>query len=347
VKELLEIGIQPDVLLCRADRDLPKEMKKKIALFCNVSERAVITARDVGAIYEVPLAFHREGLDELVLRMLGLPERSQDLSAWERVVETVLTPRRQVTIAVVGKYLELKDAYKSLFEAIVHGGIANDCQVTIKSVDAEKVERDGPKVHLGDATGILVPGGFGSRGIEGKVAAITYAREELIPFFGICLGMQCAVIEFARNCCGLAGANSREFDPHTPHAVIDLLPEQRSITNLGGTMRLGAYPCRLVSPSMAQRAYGTEEISERHRHRYEVNNDHREILERQGLALSGFSPDGNLVEMVELPSHPWFVGCQFHPEFKSRPRRPHPLFREFIRASLAHQEAGRPGRHDR
>ncbi|HEX7550423.1 MAG TPA: CTP synthase [Candidatus Methylomirabilis sp.] len=339
VKELLEIGIQPDILLCRADRDLPKEMKKKIALFCNVSEKAVITARDVSTIYEVPLAFHREGLDGLVMQMLGLPERDQDLSAWERIVATQRNPARRVTIAVVGKYVELRDAYKSLFEAITHGGIANDCSVTIKAVDAEKIERDGPKEHLYDVAGVLVPGGFGGRGIEGKIAAITYAREELVPFFGICLGMQCAVIEFARNLCGLAGANSREFDPHTPHPVIDLLPDQRAITNLGGTMRLGAYPCRLVPSSKASLAYEMAEISERHRHRYEVNNEHRDILSRQGLVFSGFSPDGNLVEMVELPDHPWFVGGQFHPEFKSRPRRPHPLFREFIRASLAYAEA--------
>jgi CTP synthase len=342
VKELLEIGIQPDILLCRADRDLPKEMKKKIALFCNVSEKAVITARDVSTIYDVPLHLHREGIDELVMRMLGLPERTQDLSTWERIVHTIQDPLRQITIGVVGKYLEVRDAYKSLFEAIAHGGIANDCRVTIKAVDAEKIERDGPKEHLADVSGVLVPGGFGSRGIEGKIAAITYAREELVPFFGICLGMQCAVIEFARNLCGLAGANSREFDPHTPHPVIDLLPDQRAITNLGGTMRLGAYPCHLVPASKAIQAYGAAQISERHRHRYEVNNEYRDILSRQGLLLSGFSPDGNLVETVELPSHPWFVGGQFHPEFKSRPRRPHPLFREFIRASLAYQETAAP-----
>jgi CTP synthase len=347
VKELLEIGIQPDILLCRADRDLPKDMKKKIALFCNVSEKAVITARDVPTIYEVPLSLHREGIDELVMRMLGLPQREQDLSVWERIVHTVRNPSREVTIAVVGKYLELRDAYKSLFEAIAHGGIANDCKVNIKAVDAEKVERDGPKEHLVDVSGILVPGGFGSRGIEGKIAAIGFAREELIPFFGICLGMQCAVIEFARNACGLAGANSREFDPHTPHPVIDLLPDQRGITNLGGTMRLGAYACRLVGSSKADQAYGTMEISERHRHRYEFNNEYRESLTRNGLLLSGFSPDGTLVETVELPSHPWFVGGQFHPEFKSRPRRPHPLFREFIRASLARQAAVQPSEGQR
>ncbi len=336
VKELLEIGIQPDILLCRADRELPKEMKKKIALFCNVSEKAVITAKDVSTIYEVPLAFHREGLDGLVMQMLGLPERAQDLAAWERIVATQRNPARKATIAVVGKYVELRDAYKSLFEAITHGGIANDCQVTIKAVDAEKIERDGPKDHLHDVSGVLVPGGFGGRGIEGKIAAITYAREELVPFFGICLGMQCAVIEFARNVCGLAGANSREFDPHTPHPVIDLLPDQRGITNLGGTMRLGAYPCRLVPSSKATLAYQASEISERHRHRYEVNNEYRDLLGQQGLVFSGFSPDGNLIELVELPHHPWFVAGQFHPEFKSRPRRPHPLFREFIRASLTY-----------
>jgi len=339
VKELLEIGIQPDILLCRADRDLPKELKKKIALFCNVSERAVITARDVSTIYEVPLVLHREGLDENVVRMLGLADGPQDLSAWERVVHTIRHPKRQVTIAVVGKYLELRDAYKSLNEAIAHGGIANDCRVTIKPVDAEKIEQDGPKDHLHDVAGVLVPGGFGSRGIEGKIAAIAYAREELVPFFGICLGMQCAVIEFARHVCGLRGANSREFDPHTPHPVIDLLPDQRGVVNLGGTMRLGAYPCRLVKPSRASEAYDAQEISERHRHRYEVNNEYRTILEEHGLLLSGFSPDGSLVEMVELPHHPWFVGGQFHPEFKSRPRRPHPLFREFIRAALRYQDS--------
>jgi CTP synthase len=340
VKELLEIGIQPDILLCRADRDLPKEMKKKIALFCNVSEKAVITARDVPTIYQVPLCLHQEKLDELVVKMLGLPERSQDLARWEHVVGRVLGPSRKVTIGVVGKYLDLRDAYKSLFEAIGHGGIANDCQVIIRPVDAEKIERDGPKEHLHDVTGILVPGGFGTRGIEGKIAAIAYARQEQLPFFGICLGMQCAVIEFARNACGLVGANSREFDPHTPHPVIDLLPDQQGITNLGGTMRLGAYPCRLIAPSKAHDAYAAQEISERHRHRYEVNNEYRSILEQHGMLLSGFAPDQSLVEMIELPGHPWFVAAQFHPEFKSRPLSPHPLFREFVRAALQNAECG-------
>ena len=339
VKELLQIGIQPDILLCRTDRFLPRELKAKIALFCNVSEQAVITAKDVGSIYEVPLVLHGEGLDAIIVEMLGLPKREANLAAWEAIVRRIKESRAGVTIAVVGKYLELKDSYKSLTEAITHGGIASDCQVHVKAVDAEKVERDGPKAHLHDVSGILVPGGFGGRGIEGKIAAIAFAREERMPFLGICLGMQCAVIEFARNVCGLQGANSREFDPNSRHLVIDLMPEQQGITNLGGTMRLGAYPCRIVAPSVAYQAYGTEVISERHRHRYEVSNEYRDLLERNGMRLSGFSPDNNLVEMIELPDHPWFVGGQFHPEFKSRPTRPHPLFREFIKASLLRQES--------
>lgn len=338
VKELLQIGIQPDILLCRTDRLLPKDLKAKVALFCNVSEKAVITAKDVSNIYEVPLVLRSEGLDAIIAQMLSLPNTEADLSAWEAIVRKVKESTTSVTIAVVGKYLELKDSYKSLTEAIIHGGIANDCQVYIKAVDAEIVARDGPKEHLHDVAGILVPGGFGSRGIEGKIAAIAFAREEHIPFFGICLGMQCAVIEFARHVCGLQGANSREFDPGSPYPVIDLMPEQRGITSLGGTMRLGAYPCRIVVPSVAHQAYGITEISERHRHRYEVNNDYRDILERHGMRLSGFSPDNMLVEMIELPDHPWFVGGQFHPEFQSCPKRPHPLFREFIKASLQRQE---------
>ncbi|MFQ5839832.1 MAG: CTP synthase [Candidatus Methylomirabilales bacterium] len=340
VKELLQIGIQPDVLLCRTDRLLPKELKAKIALFCNLSERAVVTAKDVSTIYEVPLVLHSEGLDTILLEFLGLPSGAQDLRAWEELVEKVKRPTQQTRIAVVGKYLELKDAYKSLFEAIVHGGIANDCGVEIKPVEAQWIERDGPKPHLRDAHGILVPGGFGGRGIEGKIAAIAYAREERVPFFGICLGLQCAVVEYGRNVCGLSEANSREFDPRTPHPLIDLMPDQRGAVNLGGSMRLGAYPCRLQPGSLAHRIYGAREISERHRHRYEVNNDYRPLLEEHGLKFSGLSPDGKLVEMIELPDHPWFVGCQFHPEFKSRPRRPQPLFREFIRAAIDYQGRG-------
>ncbi|MBZ0158624.1 MAG: CTP synthase [bacterium] len=337
VKELLQIGIQPDILLCRTDRLIPRDLKAKIALFCNISEKAVITAKDVSSIYEVPLVLRSEGLDTIITQMLGLPQTEADLSAWETIVRKVKESTAGVTIAVVGKYLELKDSYKSLTEAIIHGGIANDCQVRIKAVDAETVACDGPKDHLHDVAGILVPGGFGNRGVEGKIAAIAFAREERIPFFGICLGMQCAVIEFARHVCGLQGANSREFDPNSPHPVIDLMPEQRGITSLGGTMRLGAYPCRIVAPSVAYQAYGTTEVSERHRHRYEVNNDYRDILERHGMRLSGSSPDNTLVEMIEIPDHPWFVGGQFHPEFKSCPKRPHPLFREFIKASLARE----------
>lgn len=338
VKELLEIGIQPDVLLCRTDRILPKELKAKIALFCNVSERAVITAKDVSSVYEVPLVLSSEGLDNILVEILNLEAQEQNVGPWERIIQKVHHPSTSTSIAVVGKYLELKDAYKSLTEAISHGGIANDCRVEIKTVEAERIEQEGPKGSLHGVAGVLVPGGFGVRGIEGKVAAITYAREEGIPFFGICLGMQCAVIEFARQVCDLKGAHSHEFDPETPHPVINLLPEQRGITNLGGSMRLGAYPCRLRQGSKAFRAYGKDEVSDRHRHRYEVNNEYRNLLENHGLVISGVSPDGKLVEMIELADHPWFVGCQFHPEFKSRPRDPHPLFRAFIRATLDHQK---------
>lgn len=337
VKELLQIGIQPDVLLCRTDRILPKEMKAKIALFCNVSEQAVITAKDVSCVYEVPLVLHSEGLDNLLVDMLKLEAREQNLGWWERIIEKIHNPSTSTSIAVVGKYLELRDAYKSLTEAIAHGGIANDCRVEIKAVEAERIEQEGPKECLHDVAGILVPGGFGIRGIEGKIMAITYAREEGIPFLGICLGMQCAVIEFARQVCDLRGANSREFDPETPYPVIDLMPEQRGITNLGGSMRLGAYPCLLRQGSRSFRAYEREEVSERHRHRYEVNNDIRGLFENQGMVISGVSPDGKLVEMIELADHPWFVGCQFHPEFKSRPSHPHPLFEAFIRAALEHR----------
>lgn len=338
VKELLQIGIQPDVLLCRTDRILPKELRAKIALFCNVSERAVITAKDVSSIYEVPLVLQSEGLDNILVDILNLEVREQNLEGWEQIVRKVQNPSTSTSIAIVGKYLELRDAYKSLTEAISHGGIANDCGVDIKAVEAERIEQEGAKKCLHDVAGVLVPGGFGIRGIEGKIGAITYAREEGVPFLGICLGMQCAVIEFARYVCGLREANSREFDTETPHAVIDLMPEQRGITNLGGTMRLGAYPCRLRPGSRAYQAYGMDEVSERHRHRYEVNNEYRSVLEAHGLVISGDSPDGRLVEMIELADHPWFVSCQFHPEFRSRPRHPHPIFRAFIRATLEHRK---------
>ena len=334
VKELLEIGIQPDVLLCRTDRFLPRELKAKIALFCNLSEEAVITAKDVESIYEVPLVLHSEGLDDIILKLLRVQTREQDLRKWEAMVQKIKNPSRSVTIAVVGKYLELKDAYKSLTEAISHGGIANDCRVQVKSVDAERIEREGAEENLKDVTGILIPGGFGVRGIEGKISAVRFARERGVPFLGICLGMECAVIEFARNVCDLGSANSTEFAPDTPHPVIDLMPSQQRVTHLGGTMRLGSYPCIMKNPSRAIEAYGCLEIHERHRHRYELNNQYRETLVEHGMSLAGLSPDQVLVEMVEIKDHPWFVAAQFHPEFKSDPSNPHPLFREFIRAAL-------------
>jgi CTP synthase len=340
VKELRSIGIQPDILLCRTDRFLPASIKSKIALFCDVEEEAVITAKDVESVYEVPLVLHQEGLDEIVVRKLGLPPSPSDLSRWEEVVRKVKYPRREATIAIVGKYIDLKDSYKSLSEALVHGGIANEAKVNLRWIDAELLERDGADPYLRDMDGLLVPGGFGERGIEGKIRAIQYARERELPYFGICLGMQCAVIEFARNVCGLEKTNSSEFDPQSPHPVIDLLPEQRTVKAMGGTMRLGLYPAVLEPASRAAKAYGRELIFERHRHRYEVNNDYRAILEKYGMKLTGLSPDKQLVEIIEFPDHPWFVAGQFHPEFKSRPLEPHPLFGAFIGAALDHRGKG-------
>ncbi len=340
VKELRAIGIQPDILLCRTDRYLPPGIKSKIALFCDVEEEAVITAKDVDTVYEVPLVFHREGLDAIIVRLLGLPDRPIDLSRWEDVVRRVKSPRHQTRIAVVGKYIDLRDSYKSLVEALAHGGIANECRVDVAWVDAEHIERDGPDAHFADAHGILVPGGFGDRGIEGKIAAARYARERGVPYFGICLGLQCAVIEFARNVAGLTGANSTEFEPTTPHPVVDLLPEQRGLAAKGGTMRLGLYPVVLTDGSLAARLYGQPIVHERHRHRYEVNNDYLKELEKKGLRVSGIWAEKQLVEVIELPDHPYFIAGQFHPEFRSRPWDPHPLFAGFVRAALAHQ-AGR------
>jgi CTP synthase len=336
VKELRAIGIQPDILLCRTDRFLPPGIKSKIALFCDVDEDAVITAKDVDTVYEVPLVFHREGLDEALVRLLGLESRPIDLSRWEDVVRRVKSPRGSTAIAVVGKYVDLKDSYKSLVEALTHGGIANDVRVDINWVDAEHIQRDGAASHFRDVHGILVPGGFGDRGIEGKIAAIRYAREERVPFFGICLGLQCAVIEYARHMCGLEGANSSEFDPATAHPVIDLLPEQRGLADKGGTMRLGLYPILLEEGTRASRLYGQGIIQERHRHRYEVNNDYLQRLEKNGLRVSGVWAEKQLVEMIELTDHPHFIAGQFHPEFRSRPWEPHPLFAGFIRAALEH-----------
>ena len=350
VKELRSIGIQPDILLCRTDRYLAPGIKKKIALFCNVSEDAVITAKDVDCIYEVPLVFHKEGLDEKIVELLHIWTRSPKLEDWESVVEKYMKPTKTVTIAIVGKYVDLTESYKSLNEALYHGGMGNNARVDLKFVDSETLMDGNCAESLNDVDGILVPGGFGSRGIEGKVCAANFARTNKVPYFGICLGMQIAVIEFARNVAGLEGANSSEFDLTTPHPVIYLMTEwfdEKSGTlevrdeksDKGATMRLGAYPCRLKENTKALEAYGEKEISERHRHRYEFNNVYLEKLESAGMVICGTSPREDLVEMVELPDHPWYLGCQFHPEFKSRPRIPHPLFREFIRASIEYRES--------
>jgi CTP synthase len=334
VKALREIGIQPDILLCRTENFLSDDIKSKIALFCNVEVAAVFTAKDVECIYEVPLIFHREGLDQKITDLLNIWTGQPRLDEWEIVVDRFLHPRREVTIGIVGKYVNLTDSYKSLNEALAHGGIANDCRVNLRFVDSEKIEKDGVGDLLDGVDGILVPGGFGNRGIEGMISAVGHARKKNIPFFGICLGMQMAVVEYARNVCGMVRANSSEFDITTPYPVIDLLPEQKQITEKGASMRLGAYPCVVANASAAAEAYGTEEISERHRHRYEFNATFKEELVEKGLAITGVSPDGRLAEIVEITSHPWFLGCQFHPEFKSRPTKPHPLFREFIKAAL-------------
>ncbi len=345
VKELREIGIQPDILMCRTDRYLSAEIKSKIALFCNLDQAAVITAKDVESIYEVPLVFHGEGLDEKVVELLNIWTRAPRLEEWEDLVYRLKNPKNEVTIAIVGKYVDLEDSYKSLNEALVHGGLANDCLVQLRYVDSELIEKNGVGDLFAGADGVLVPGGFGSRGIEGKIEAIRHARENHIPFFGLCLGMQLGIVEFARNVSRLKGAHSTEFDADTPHPVIFLMREwvrddenaverRDENSNLGGTMRLGAYVCRLGDGTRVQEAYGTRTVSERHRHRYEFNNAYRETLAGSGLIISGESPDGELVEIAELSGHPWFVACQFHPEFKSKPLNPHPLFRDFIRASL-------------
>ncbi len=344
VRELRAIGIQPDVLLCRTDKPLPPDAKRKIAIHCNLDGDAVINAVDVETIYEVPLALSAEGLDQQITEKLKLPSREKDLGLWKDVVRKIKEPKNEVSIAIVGKYVGLKDSYKSLMEALIHGGIANDSKVSLQWVDSEEIEVHGPETFLSEVDGVLVPGGFGYRGIEGKIAAIRYAREKKIPYFGICLGMQCAVIEFARNVCGL-DANSSEFNLNVKDAVIYLMErwydfrrgriEERSeVSEKGGTMRLGAYPCIIEPNTQAYRAYNAKEISERHRHRYEFNNAYRGICTRHGMKISGTSPDGELVEMVEIEDHPWFLGCQFHPEFKSRPTEPHPLFKAFIGAAL-------------
>jgi len=339
VKELTGLGIQPDILLCRTDRILDRKIKAKIAHFCNVKEESVITAKDVEWIYEVPLVFHEEGLDAQIVEKLHMWTGSPNLQKWQRTIQVLNGPKSSVKIAVVGKYMTLKESYKSLFEALVHAGIANETKVELDCIEAEKIEETGAPELLSQADGILVPGGFGDRGSEGKIETIRYARENQIPFFGICLGMQMAVVEFARNVCGLVGANSSEFDANSPHPVIHLMESQRSIDAKGGTMRLGVYPCVLQDDSLALKLYGRKKITERHRHRYEFNNDYIERFTTKGMALSGVSPDGRLVEVIELKDHPWFLGCQFHPEFKSRPMDCHPLFKGFIKAAWQNRQA--------
>ena len=337
VKELREIGIQADVVLCRTDRLLPKDIKEKIALFCNVPAKAVITARDVDNIYEVPLALHSEGLDTIICEDLNLPASECRIESWQELVETIKNPEHEVTIGIVGKYIELADSYKSLNEALLHGGLPHRARVNLKWVESEGLVGEDWQEKLAAFDGILVPGGFGPRGIEGMIRAIRHARVNRVPYFGICLGMQCAVIEFARNVCSL-DANSSEFDTSTQHRLIYKLRELLGVEEMGGTMRLGAYPCELETDSLAFRIYGEREISERHRHRYEFNREYEELLTSYGLRIVGNSPDRNFVEIVEVADHPWFLGCQFHPEFKSKPLKPHPLFVSFIEASLEYHQ---------
>lgn len=339
VRELMEIGIQPDVLICRAERPLAEDVKRKIALFCNVDFGAVVESRDVPTIYEIPLVFHEQGLDERVMHRLGLlGRRAPDLSAWREMVHRVVKPKGRVKIAVVGKYTELVDSYKSVQESLIHGGIANDVGIDFSWISSDHfTTREKTREILSQHDGLLVPGGFGVRGVEGMVEAIRYAREAGLPFFGICLGMQVAIVEFARNVMGLDDSNSSEFAPECADPVISLMESQQHVTDMGGTMRLGQYPCRLGEGTRAAQMYGVSQVNERHRHRYEVSNAYRDQFIEHGLTLSGLSPDGSLVEIVELQTHPWFVGCQFHPELKSRPTRAHPLFRGFIEAAVAHK----------
>ena len=349
VKELRSIGIQPDILLCRTEKVLSKDIKAKIALFCNVEPGAVITAQDVANIYEIPLLFHQEGLDERLIETLNIWTRAPRLEVWQKLVDRIKNPKDRVEIGIVGKYVDLRESYKSLHEALVHGGLANEVQVALTYIDSERVEREGAEGLLGHLHGILVPGGFGVRGVEGKILAIRYAREQKIPYFGICFGMQLAVVEFARHMAGISGATSEEFVPEAEHPVIYLMREwydyrkdaiirRDQAAEKGGTMRLGSYPCVLTEGSLAGTAYTETKIMERHRHRYEFNNQYRDQLKEAGLVISGTSPNGELVEIIELRDHPWFLGCQFHPEFKSRPLAPHPLFRDYIKACLEYKQ---------
>lgn len=337
VKALREIGIQPDILLCRCESPLNEGNRNKLAMFCNVEPGCVFSAVDVRHVYEVPLRFAEQGIDRAVLRKLGLPASALKNQEWAAMVERIKSATREIRVGVVGKYIELQDAYKSIYEALVHGALANDLKLNLVRIDSEEIAPENASGVLGGLDGILIPGGFGVRGIEGKIRAVSYARENKVPFFGICLGMQCATIEFARHC-GLENANSAEFNESTPHPVIDLLATQKTITSLGGTMRLGAYSCKLMPNSLAQQAYRADQTTERHRHRFEFNNKYRDVLVEHGMRIAGTTIDNKLVEIIEVADHPWFVGCQFHPEFKSRPVAPHPLFREFVAAAKARAE---------
>ncbi len=338
VKELLSIGIQPDILVCRTEHEMSKEVKAKLALFCNVEDDCIIQNLDADSLYELPLMLEKEKLADVALRKLGLENREPDLSDWTEMVERERNMTKEVNIALVGKYVELHDAYLSVVEALHHAGIYNSANVNIQWINAEHLTEENAAETFKDTNGILVPGGFGDRGLEGKITAIKYARENKIPFFGICLGMQCAVIEYARDVLGYADAFTSEVKPDTTHPVIDLMPEQKDIEDLGGTMRLGAYPCKVLKDSFAYKAYGEELVYERHRHRYEFNNQYRDEIQKAGMSITGISPNEKLVEIVEVHDHPWFVGVQFHPEFKSRPNRPHPLFRDFVGAAVTEKE---------
>ena len=344
VKELRAIGIQPDILLCRTDRPIPQDMKDKIALFCDVAVEGVITASDVASVYEVPLTFAEQKVDEIVLRHLQINAPHSDMTTWSDMVHRLKHPTQEVNIGLVGKYVEYEDSYKSLKESLLHGALAHNVKVNISWIEAERLKWPDAQAELRKFDGILVPGGFGRRGVEGMLQAIRFAREEKVPYFGICLGMQTLVIEFARNVCGLANANSTEFDPATDDRVIYKLRELKGVDELGGTMRLGAYECQLAEGSFARTAYGKKEIQERHRHRYEFNREYEDILKKHGLKLTGETPDGVYVEICELADHPWFLGCQFHPEFKSKPLEPHPLFKAFVGAALAYRQAHQEAR---
>ncbi len=348
VAKLREIGLQPQILICRTEKPLDAEMRRKLSMFCSVSEKAVIEERDVEhTIYEVPLTLHAEGLDQLVCDLLGLKTPEPDLASWKQFVKRVISPKKRVRIAVVGKYMEVRDAYKSIYESLTHAAASEDCGIDLELIDAEAFQ-DGVEDELKDIAGVLIPGGFGARGVEGKIKAAEFARERNIPYLGLCLGMQVATIEFARNACGIKGANSTEFDKNTKEPVISLLEEQRGVKNMGASMRLGTWPTKIVQGTLAEKIYGQPEVMERHRHRYEFNMNYRDRMAEKGFVISGTSPDGTLAELIELRDHPYFIGCQYHPEFQSKPNKPHPLFRGFIHACLAYrEEAGRGDRRIR